>query len=69
MGLTPRLLFFPPPAAQICERLGVHKVETIGDAYLAATGCIPHASGDDDAQANALRLAQLALAMQAYCTK
>ena len=35
----------------ICDEMNVYKIETIGDAYLAATGCIPHArlSAQDDA--------------------
>ena len=41
------------------------QIETIGDAYLAATGCIPHA--EESAQENALRVARLAVALQGYC--
>ena len=35
----------------ICDEMNVYKIETIGDAYLASTGCIPHArlSVQDDA--------------------
>ena len=49
----------------ICDEMNVYKIETIGDAYLASTGCIPHArlSAQDDA----IRLARLALRLQAHC--
>ena len=36
--------------------------ETIGDAYLAATGCMPHS--EVSPQENAARLARMALDMQ-----
>ena len=36
-----------------------------GDAYLASTGCIPHSSADT--QEDALRIAQLAIALQEHC--
>ena len=42
---------------EICEQFGVYKIETIGDAYLASTGCIPHSASD--AQEDALRIAQV----------
>ena len=49
----------------MCDEMDVYKVETIGDAYLASTGCIPHArlSARDDA----VRLARLALRLQDHC--
>ena len=52
---------------EICDQFGVYKIETIGDAYLAATGCIPNSRAS--AQEDALRVAQLAVAMQAHCEK
>ena len=39
--------------------------ETIGDAYLAATGCIPHSGASP--QQSASRLARMALDMHSLC--
>lgn len=45
--------------------LGVNKIETVGDAYIAATGCIPgETRGITE---NALALASMAIKMQRMC--
>ncbi|MCY1059649.1 adenylate/guanylate cyclase domain-containing protein [Nannocystis sp. SCPEA4] len=48
---------------RMAERLGVEKIKTIGDCYMAAAG-VPRASSD-----HAHALTRLALAMQAYMTE
>ena len=58
---------FPAPPPQICDEHGVYKLETIGDAYLASTGCIPRSRASP--QEDALKTARLALSLQAHCEK
>ena len=48
---------------EACDIHDVHKIETIGDAYLAATRCVEGESGAEPPRASALRLARLALQM------
>ena len=50
---------------EICDEVGVYKIETIGDAYLASTGCIPHSHASP--QEDALRVARLAVELQEHC--
>ena len=44
------------------EEYGVTKIETIGDAYLAATSCLPDDEDGDDSASAATRLARFAIA-------
>jgi len=46
---------------RLVEALGIHKIDTIGDAYWAASGTVAHGATREDAA----KLLQLGLGMQA----
>ena len=54
----------------IAQRLGVHKIETVGDAYIAGTGCMPVIGEDESTlHENATRIARFAQEIQRACSK
>ena len=50
---------------ELAFKMGVTKIETVGDAYIAATGCTPDEKRKS--AANAISLAYMAIEMQQFC--